>query len=131
MRPETSEHLEKAYLRLDTAAKNAAIEIWDIAGREAYLAAYHAAEALIFERTGNPAKTHRGVRSLFGRLTRHDPRIDRVLRSFLTEGYILKETADYETGPAAAVTEEKAKAAIETARRFVDCVAGLIDKQEA
>jgi uncharacterized protein (UPF0332 family) len=32
-----------------------------IAGREAYLAAFHAAEALLYERTGNIAKTHRGV----------------------------------------------------------------------
>jgi len=50
-----------------------------IAGREAYLAAYHAAEALVLERSGKIAKTHSGLRSEFARLTRHEPRIDRAL----------------------------------------------------
>jgi uncharacterized protein (UPF0332 family) len=36
-----------------------------IAGREAYLAAFHAAEALLFERIGKVAKTHRGLRARF------------------------------------------------------------------
>lgn len=36
-----------------------------VGAREAYLAAYHAAEALVFERTGKIAKTHRGIRTEF------------------------------------------------------------------
>ena len=31
------------------------------AGRAAYLAAFHAAQAIIFERSGKMAKTHKGV----------------------------------------------------------------------
>jgi uncharacterized protein (UPF0332 family) len=37
------------------------------AGREIYLACFHAARALIFERTDKVAKTHRGVQSEFYR----------------------------------------------------------------
>ena len=49
MTPEAQRSLEKADNCLTTA------------GRNAYLAAFHAARALIFERTGKVAKTHRGV----------------------------------------------------------------------
>jgi uncharacterized protein (UPF0332 family) len=37
------------------------------AARDAYLAAFHAAQALIAERTGKSAKTHRGVHIAFAR----------------------------------------------------------------
>ncbi len=45
------------------------------AGRNAYLAAFHAAQALIAERTGKDAKTHKGVHAQFARLTRNEPRL--------------------------------------------------------
>jgi uncharacterized protein (UPF0332 family) len=45
-----------------------AAELPDEAGRMAYLAGFHAAQARIFERTGRTPKTHRGVRSQFGSL---------------------------------------------------------------
>jgi uncharacterized protein (UPF0332 family) len=48
-----------------------------IAGREAYLAAFHAAEALLYERTAKIAKTHRGLRAEFARLSKDEPCIDR------------------------------------------------------
>jgi len=38
-----------------------AIALGDEAGRAAYLAVFHAAQALIHARTGREAKTHRGV----------------------------------------------------------------------
>jgi hypothetical protein len=41
-----------------------------LAAREAYFAAFHAAEAYIFEHTGKVASTPRGVRSEFARLAR-------------------------------------------------------------
>ena len=37
------------------------IGLADAAGRTAYLAGFHAAQALIFERTGRAVKTHRGA----------------------------------------------------------------------
>jgi site-specific recombinase XerD len=41
------------------------------------------AQALIFERTGQVASSHRGVNSQFNLLTRGDPRVDAELRRFL------------------------------------------------
>jgi uncharacterized protein (UPF0332 family) len=55
------------------------------AGRAAYLAAFHAAEALIFERTGKVPKTHKGVNIEFLRLTKDDPRFPPDQRGFLSE----------------------------------------------
>jgi uncharacterized protein (UPF0332 family) len=72
------------------------------------------------------AKTHRGVRAEFARLTRGDDRVDRSLSEFLAQAYELKSIADYGTGRDGVVSAEAAAAAIETADRFVDCVANLI-----
>jgi len=55
----------------------AANDLADAAGRAAYLAAFHAAQAFIFESTGKAAKSHNGVRSEFARLTRAEARLDR------------------------------------------------------
>jgi uncharacterized protein (UPF0332 family) len=124
--PETREHLNKAreYLSksrglLDVMRYN------DEAGRAAYLAAYHAAQALISERTGKIAKTHAGVNSQFNLLTKDDPRVDAELRRFLPQAYNLK-AADYEAGPGSIVPAERVEAAIATALRFVDCVASSL-----
>jgi uncharacterized protein (UPF0332 family) len=42
------------------------------AGRAAYLAAFHAAQAIIMLRTNKVAKTHAGVRSEFARIARDE-----------------------------------------------------------
>lgn len=97
-----------------------------IAGREAYLAAFHAAEALVFERTGKVAKTHRGLRSEFARLTRGDVRVSRLVSEFLGQAYELKSMADYGVGEEAVVSVPVAAAAIENATRFVACIAGIL-----
>ena len=62
----------------------------------------------------------------FLRLTKDDPRFKRDLRIFLSQAYNLKSIADYEEGPGSEVPAERAAAAIETAARFIDCIAGLI-----
>jgi hypothetical protein len=69
------------------------------AGRNAYLAAFHAAQALIAERTGRDAKTHKGVHTQFARLTQNEPSLGRELRQFLVQAYDLKSVADYGLGP--------------------------------
>ena len=108
-----------------------------IAGREAYLAAFPAAEALLNERTGKIAKTHRGLRAEFARLSRDEPRIDhRSLSEFLGQAYELKSLADYGTGTEADNSLATATAAVATARQFVagqfvarqfvDCIADLL-----
>jgi len=125
--PETGEHLDKARAYLTKARGLLDVMHYnDEAGRAAYLAGYHAAQALISERTGKIAKTHEGVNSQFNLLTKGDPRVDTALRRFLTQAYDLKAVADYEAGPSAIVPAERAEAAIQLATRFVECVAALL-----
>jgi ribosomal protein S18 acetylase RimI-like enzyme len=69
------------------------------AGRAAYLAAFHAAQAIIFERSGKVVKTHRGVNIEFLRLTKDDPVFTPDQRRFLSQAYDFKAVADYDTGP--------------------------------
>jgi uncharacterized protein (UPF0332 family) len=75
-------YLEKARQSLSEARAIAEIRLYEAAGRAAYLAAYHAAQALILARTNKVAKTHSGVRSEFARIAKDDPMIDRKLASF-------------------------------------------------
>jgi len=130
LRPETQRYLDKARLALAHARAILEIELGEDAGRAAYLAALHAAQALIFERTGRVAKTHRGVHGQFLRVEVGEARVNAELRSFLSEGYKLKATADYEVGPEAIVPLEEAAAATETATRFVETVALLLNRPD-
>jgi uncharacterized protein (UPF0332 family) len=102
--PETAQHLDKARDYLSKARNVLDVMHYnDEAGRAAYLAGFHAAEALISERTGKLARTHEGVSSQFHLLTRGDARVDGELRAFLGRTYNLKAIADYETGPGSVV----------------------------
>ena len=92
----------------------------------AYLAAFHTSQALIFERTGKAAKTHQGVQSELHRLALNEPHIDKAFPPFLTQAYNLKAVADYETGANSDIPPERSAAAIETASRFLVCVAELL-----
>jgi uncharacterized protein (UPF0332 family) len=117
--PEAAQFLEKARKLLLQADAMLGIELTEAAGRTAYLAGFHAAQAFIFAHTGRTAKTHSGVQTEFLRLTRNDPSIDPGLRGFLSQTYNLKAIADYETGPGAEVSHERAAAALAAAQRFV------------
>jgi uncharacterized protein (UPF0332 family) len=97
--PETELYLQKARQCLANGRANLGIGLSNDAGRNAYLAAFHAAQALIFERTGRVSKTHQGVHSEFSRLVKGDRKIDKSFTVFLTKAYNLKAVADYETGP--------------------------------
>lgn len=99
------------------------VELHEDAGRAAYLASFHAAQALVFESIGKVLKTHKGVQTEFLRLTKDDTRFSPDLRVFLSN---LKAIADYEEGDDSPLFGERAAAAIETAARFVDCIAGLL-----
>jgi uncharacterized protein (UPF0332 family) len=77
VKPEVGGFLAKARKSLGEAQAVIGINLTEAAGRAAYFAAYHTAQALIFERTGRVAKTHSGVRSEFSRLAKDDPGIDR------------------------------------------------------
>jgi len=124
--PEAAAHLDKARQFLTRARIILAAGVAEDAARGAYLAAFHAAAALIAERTGKNAKTHKGSHVEFARLTRAEPRIDTELRRFLPQAYTMKAVADYETGPDAVILPEQAAAAINTAERFIDCIAELL-----
>jgi uncharacterized protein (UPF0332 family) len=99
----------------------------DAAGRTAYLAGFHAAQALISERTGRTVKSHGGVNTEFHRLVRSDQRVDDELRGFLGFAYNLKAIADYETGPGSEVSPQMAADATKKAKRFVAKMAELIE----
>ena len=123
MKAETADYLTKARATLADAEQIAMLPLPHIAAREAYYAAYHAAEAYIFEQTGKVGTTHRGVRSEFGRLARSEPGVDRELLRFLATAYQLKATVDYGIGPTVApISAAQATAAITTARRFIDTI---------
>jgi len=103
-----------------------AMQYNDTAGRTAYLAGFHAAQALISERSGRAVKTHGGVNTDFHRLVRNDAHIDDELRAFLGFAYNLKAIADYETGPGAEVSAQQAMWALAQAKQFVGHVEGLL-----
>ena len=77
MTPEVGDYLGKARQALSEARAVMAIDLTEAAGRAAYLAMFHSAQALIFDRTGSIAKTPSGVRSEFARITKDDYRVSR------------------------------------------------------
>ncbi len=103
----------------------------DEAGRAAYFAGYHAAQALIFQIDGRAPKTHSGVQTRFALLVKDDRRIDPELRAFLGRSYNLKTVADYATGPSATVTQAQAAEALDAARQFVSTVVGFLDDSQS
>ena len=119
MTPETGYFLDKARKLLTEAEAILAINLYDVAGRTAYLAGFHAAQALISERTGRAVKTHKGVHAELHRLTRDNPSFDPELQSFLSRNYDLKAIADYEIGPEAEVSADRARLAVLQAKRFI------------
>lgn len=119
MTPEAASFLEKAKKLLAHADTMLTADLNDDAGRTAYLAGFHAAQAFIFEHMGKTFKTHKGVQMEFLRLTKNDKRVPDNLRIFLSQAYNLKTIADYETGPGSEITLERAAAAVETSKQFV------------
>jgi uncharacterized protein (UPF0332 family) len=120
--PEAELSLEKARQCLSTARAELEINPSGEAGRNAYLAAFHAARALIFERTGKVVKSHQGVQRELTRLAKDEPSIDKSFPAFLSQAYNLKAVAEYEAGPGAIVPPQRAATVIEIAARFVECI---------
>lgn len=126
MKPETSKFLAKARELIHRAPALLAQDFTDEAGRAAYFAGFHAAQALIFERTGRSSKTHIGVQAEFARLVRGEPIVDQELRAFLGRAYNPKAVADYESGPGSKVSAVRAAEAIASAARLIEAVEMLI-----
>ena len=126
MKPEAAAFLNKAREFLEKA-EDMLIDDWpDEAGRAAYLAGLHAAQALIVDRTGKVIRRHRGVQRELGRLTKDEPHFDQELTLSWPRLQSQKAIADYETGPCSRVSIESARAAIDMARRFVESITGLL-----
>lgn len=126
MTPEAERFLAKARQTLEHGEAILGIGLGEEAARTAYLAAFHAAQALIYQRTGREAKTHRGVHRQFALLSKDEASLSADLRRFLAQAYDLKAVAGYATGPEAVVPLDRAAAAIETARRFLAAVEQLV-----
>lgn len=105
------------------------VELMDSAGRTAYLAGMHAAQALIFERSDRIVKRHRGVQSELHRITRGNPVFDLELAAFLGRSYNFKAIADYGTGPDSHISVEEARGAITTVRRFIAAIEVLLEQR--
>jgi len=125
--PEAARFLDKAQKLLAEADVMIGVGLTDAAGRTAYLAAFHAAQALIFERIGRILKSHTGVHAEFLRLTKDDSSIGE-LRAFLSRAYNLKALADYETGPGSEISPDRATKALADAKLFVAYLAALIER---
>jgi uncharacterized protein (UPF0332 family) len=126
VKPETAAYLANADESLKDAKAILTIQIPRQAARLAYYAQFHAAQALIFERTGKVAKTHRGVKIQFHGLACRDPAIGLNLASELAAHYHFKEAADYETGPENTIGPEDAGEAIRVAERFVAAIKDVL-----
>jgi uncharacterized protein (UPF0332 family) len=124
--PHAAEFLAKARHLLAEAGIMLGVGLNDAAGRTAYLAGFHAAQAFICESNGKVFKTHHGVQTEFLRLTKDDLRVDGEMRLFLSRTYNLKALADYETGPGSEVSAERAVAAVAAGKRFVTHLTGLL-----
>lgn len=131
MKPEVGSFLAKARKSLLEARAVIGINLTEAAGRASYFAAYHTAQALIFDRSGKVAKTHSGVRSEFSRLTKDDPAIDREFSVFLGRSYMFKVIADYEIETGGVLPRERIQEAIATAARFIDHITALVQPPTA
>jgi uncharacterized protein (UPF0332 family) len=131
VKPEAKAHLDRAGVflikaRIDsTAAAQEPLKAED-AARNAYYAAFHAAKAFIFERTGETHKSHGGVHKLFTQLARSEPAIDQNLRTFLTKAYDFKRIADYDVGLTNSITPKRAADAVADAERFVAAIGSAL-----
>jgi uncharacterized protein (UPF0332 family) len=81
MTPEAARHLEKARECLANARTSLGVNLSNDAGRGAYLAVFHSAQAFICERAGKFTKTHQNVQREFHRLARDEPRMDQNFRA--------------------------------------------------
>ena len=118
MTPGSGELLDKARDCLARARIILAAGVGEDAGRDAYFAGFHVAQAVIRARTGKAAKTHRGVHRLLSQFARREPHLADLAR-FLSQACNLKAGADYELGPGAGVP-------LDRAAEFIEQIAALL-----
>lgn len=131
MKPEAGKHFEKAGRclangRAELAAAASRPELAEDAARNAYLAAFHAAKALIFERTGQARMKHGTVQKLFSQIAKSEGAMDTDVRRFLGNAYDFKRVADYDIEAGAPITLAEAGQALDEAERFVAAIRALV-----
>jgi uncharacterized protein (UPF0332 family) len=124
MKDQTTKALVRSKQALAKARKLLELEMFDIAGRQAYIASLTAARALIYERMGKASKTHRGVKTVMHEMVRKGLPIDRALLVVLEYGFELKNTADY--GDSETISIAEAEKALELALGFVARIEELV-----
>ncbi len=118
MKPIAADFFDTAHRLLADADVMLEVGLFEAAGRNAYLAACHAARGLLFEDSNEITNRHQ---RLWGDLTHalHKRGVDDpALTAFLPNAYSLKRVADYETG-SSEITMERAKTAVTDAGCFV------------
>jgi uncharacterized protein (UPF0332 family) len=118
------EHIEKARALLDEARFLLEGDFIAGAGRDAYLAGYHAASVFVIARTGKEPKTHRGARTEFSRMAHGDARVSHQFVRFLARGYELKTWADYDDGEP--LTIDEVSILVAEAAEMVEGIAALV-----
>ncbi len=119
MKPQSASFLEAADRDLGDARTILAANVPHQGARLAYYAQFHAAKALIFERTGKISRTHSGVDREFHKLSRTEATLAAGRAAELSAAYRYTQSVDYEpTGPMP-ITPTIASQAIATAERFV------------
>lgn len=98
------------------------------ATRNAHYAAFHAAKALIFERTGNVQRRHGSVHTCFYNLSRDEPSIDRALRRFLPSANGFKRVTDYDVEVTWCISRADAASVVAEAERLVTDVKALLPR---
>jgi uncharacterized protein (UPF0332 family) len=126
MKPETAQFVDFDRDMLRRASRMSSIDLNDDAGRATYLACFHVAQAVIFEREGRVLKTHRGVQTEFNRIMKDDPRADRELAGFLSRAYKFKTVADYGFDTPIHASGDDARSALEEATRVFDAFTALL-----
>ncbi len=119
MMPQTQSFLAAADEALSDANVILKVNVPRQAARLAYYAQFHAAQALIFERTQKIAKTHKGVDREFHKIAKGEPTFAAGFAAQLTKAYNYKEHTDYITDGSQPLSPALAAAAVATAERFV------------
>ena len=118
MKDATKDLFNKAHKLLDEAEIMIEVNLYEAAGRNAYLAGCCAARGLIFEDFNQVINSHKRLwGDITGALHKRGVK-DPTLSSFLPTVYSFKRVADYETG-SSEITKERAEKAVMEAGAYV------------
>ncbi len=120
------DHLDKARTVLDGASRVVEVNLPALGAREAYLAAFHAAQALIVSRRGAAPRTHNGVHAEFARIVREENVLSREMVRFLSVAYEYKSESDYVVADHAPISVERARRAIDDAAAMLTAIEALL-----